>query len=510
MEITLADLLTLETRLSVGQESAPDPDASPRPEDVSVSWAVTARTTLPHLPLLRGGELLLLPPRATAVIGDDLPALLREGVRRGVSGIVFAHDDPAAVTTHLGASDVRFLRWDGELTSDTETDINRLLTECRGNLYRIGTELERQMADVAASQSGLDALARVVSDVTGLSMTVVDVHGRQLAAAPEHRLASHLESGGETIDDQLRGAVTRTLSRGASLILTSEEPEQRIVARFLSDRIATAANSALFRDDAARPRGSQRTEATARLLTGGELSAGDQRARALALGLDPDAVFFVAISDINTESDMARALAPLGTAYPAGEDNGQRVALIAAKRTMAAEQLAGRVRDVTVHWAREAGASRRVLALSGPAVGVANLPRAAMEAEFVAAMQAAGDVVGRAASFGSVDDLGEMVLLYQLRDSSELRRFVAEVLGDLPAGDQRGTLRATLRAYLESGGSQVDASQRLGIHRNTLSYRLRRIGDLVGRDLGDPRTWLTLHLALRASDMFEMLPDDRR
>jgi purine catabolism regulator len=67
-----------------------------------------------------------------------------------------------------------------------------------------------------------------------------------------------------------------------------------------------------------------------------------------------------------------------------------------------------------------------------------------------------------------------------------------------------------LRAFLESGGSQVDASQRLGIHRNTLAYRLRRIGDLIGRDLGDPRTWLTLHLALRASDLLEMLPDDRR
>jgi hypothetical protein len=510
MEITLADLLTLETRLSVGQEPAFEPDAPPRPEDVAVSWAVTARTTLPHLPLLRGGELLLLPPRATAVIGGDLPALLREGVRRGVSGIVLAQDDPAANTNSPGTSGVRFLRWDGDLTSDTETDINRLLTECRGNLYRIGTELERQMADVAASQSGLDALARVVSEVTGLCMVVVDVHGRQLAPAQEQTLVSPLESGGEAVDNQQRGAVTRTLSRGASLMLTSEEPEQRIVARFLSDRIAAAANAALLRDDAARPRGSQRAEATASLLTVDEFSAGDRRARALALGLDPDAVFFVAISDIDTESDMARALAPLGTMFPAGEQNGQRVALVAAMRPMATEQLAGRVHDVTAHWAREAGTARRVLALSGAAVGVANLPRAAREAAFVAAMQAAGDVAGRAASFDSVDDLGEMSLLYQLRDSEELRRFITEVLRDLPAGDQRGTLRATLRAFLESGGSQVDASQRLGIHRNTLAYRLRRIGDLVRRDISDPRTWLRLHLALRASDMLKMLPDDRR
>jgi purine catabolism regulator len=118
-----------------------------------------------------------------------------------------------------------------------------------------------------------------------------------------------------------------------------------------------------------------------------------------------------------------------------------------------------------------------------------------------------GDVPRRAASFGSVDDLGAMGLLYQLRESTALRGFIAGALGALPNGDQRGTLRATLRAFLESGGSQVDASRRLGIHRNTLAYRLRRIGDLVGRDVADPRVWLTLYLALRASDMLDALVD---
>jgi purine catabolism regulator len=102
-----------------------------------------------------------------------------------------------------------------------------------------------------------------------------------------------------------------------------------------------------------------------------------------------------------------------------------------------------------------------------------------------------------------------MGLLYHLRETPELRGFVSEALGALPAGDRRGTLRATLRAFLESGGSQVDASQRLGIHRNTLSYRLRRIGELIGRDVADPTAWLTLHLAIRASDMLEGFPDER-
>jgi DNA-binding PucR family transcriptional regulator len=33
---------------------------------------------------------------------------------------------------------------------------------------------------------------------------------------------------------------------------------------------------------------------------------------------------------------------------------------------------------------------------------------------------------------------------------------------------------------------------------------LRRIGELVGRDVADPASWLTLHLALRAADLLEV------
>ena len=48
-----------------------------------------------------------------------------------------------------------------------------------------------------------------------------------------------------------------------------------------------------------------------------------------------------------------------------------------------------------------------------------------------------------------------------------------EALADLadPKRDRRGTLRSTLLAYLETGGSHVEAATALGIHRNTLSYR---------------------------------------
>ncbi len=183
--------------------------------------------------------------------------------------------------------------------------------------------------------------------------------------------------------------------------------------------------------------------------------------------------------------------------------------MVAADGHPGAESLASRVKDVKRRWEVGSESAATTLALSAPAHGVARLPAAAREAAFVATLQAQTPFPRRAASFESIDDVGAFRLLYQLRDSTELREFVSEALGTLERRDQRGTLRATLRAFLETGGSQVDASNRLGIHRNTLAYRLRRIGELVGRDVADPGSWLTLHLALRASEMLDIFSDER-
>jgi purine catabolism regulator len=170
--------------------------------------------------------------------------------------------------------------------------------------------------------------------------------------------------------------------------------------------------------------------------------------------------------------------------------------------------LSDRVISIKKRWVRDHESSAAMLALSAPALGVASLPGATREAQFIATLQAQGELPRQAASFESVEDVGALRLLYHMRDSSELRNFVAEALGELENRDQRGTLKATLRAFLESGGSQVEASNRLGIHRNTLAYRLRRIGELVGRDVMDPQSWLTLHLAMRASQMMRAFSDE--
>ena len=182
--------------------------------------------------------------------------------------------------------------------------------------------------------------------------------------------------------------------------------------------------------------------------------------------------------------------------------------LVAASGRAGSDTLGGRVAEAKRRWQVETKGTSATLAMSALASGVARLPAAAREAEFIARLQSETGFPHRAASFDSIDDVGAFQLLYPLRDTSELRTFVSEAMGTLERRDQRGTLRETLRAYLETGGSHAEASNQLGIHRNTLAYRLRRIGELIGRDVGDPTSWLTLHLALRGSELLRVVSDE--
>lgn len=55
----------------------------------------------------------------------------------------------------------------------------------------------------------------------------------------------------------------------------------------------------------------------------------------------------------------------------------------------------------------------------------------------------------------------------------------------------------TLRVFLECSGSWSRCSQRLHVHVNTLRYRIRRIEEITGRDLGDFPTRVDFYLALQ-------------
>lgn len=83
---------------------------------------------------------------------------------------------------------------------------------------------------------------------------------------------------------------------------------------------------------------------------------------------------------------------------------------------------------------------------------------------------------------------------------SEASRLVQVALGpvlELPAAERSRLLR-TLEHWFASGGSANATSQSLFVHPNTVRYRIRRVEELTGRPLSDPRTTADVGAALLA------------
>ncbi|MGO1393642.1 PucR family transcriptional regulator [Agrococcus casei] len=65
-----------------------------------------------------------------------------------------------------------------------------------------------------------------------------------------------------------------------------------------------------------------------------------------------------------------------------------------------------------------------------------------------------------------------------------------------PLADHSTDLTNTLWAYLDNGRSLESTARGLGVHPNTVRYRLKRIADIIGFDATDARQALILHTAL--------------
>lgn len=86
---------------------------------------------------------------------------------------------------------------------------------------------------------------------------------------------------------------------------------------------------------------------------------------------------------------------------------------------------------------------------------------------------------------------------YSLEDANEM---VSRLLAPLTAlnGRQRTEALRTLRSYLDNGGAASKAATDLGLHRNTVIYRIDRLFRILDLDREDPDHRLMLQLACHA------------
>jgi DNA-binding PucR family transcriptional regulator len=141
----------------------------------------------------------------------------------------------------------------------------------------------------------------------------------------------------------------------------------------------------------------------------------------------------------------------------------------------------------------DGGAFPEALAAFGsPARGVPGFSRSHREALY--ARKVAQLTRRRPGSVTRYDDVALEALASP--DVEQARAFVATELGQLAAGDDHSRrLSATLRIYLEENMSPLRASQRLGVHENTITNRVRAAQELLPHPIED--RWPELLVALR-------------
>ena len=96
-------------------------------------------------------------------------------------------------------------------------------------------------------------------------------------------------------------------------------------------------------------------------------------------------------------------------------------------------------------------------------------------------------------------------LLCDMMHTADLDCYRNEALDDLQREDDKnGTqLYKTLKAFISCGGSKQKASQALYIHRNTLSYRLEQIADILHMDINNTDVQTRLYLDIRIKEVLD-------
>jgi sugar diacid utilization regulator len=127
-----------------------------------------------------------------------------------------------------------------------------------------------------------------------------------------------------------------------------------------------------------------------------------------------------------------------------------------------------------------------------------DLHRAASEA-LLAANVAEGDAERPVLAF---EETGAYRLLLSAmsEDPGELQRFYAETVEPLVAYDEQyeTDLLQTVEAFLDADGNVAGTAQRLYTHRHTVRYRLERVRELTGLDVGSTDGREKLSLGLKA------------
>lgn len=219
---------------------------------------------------------------------------------------------------------------------------------------------------------------------------------------------------------------------------------------------------------------------------GGGGPAGQSLAVLIRLrGGDPLAPALTAISRLMPRAAVGAGSGPGGGTGAAGTAPGT------PKPAAATTRSAPTGGKTTAPAAAAGGAAGVTAGVSDPVRALTGLPAAWQQATAAARAAAAGPRLGPVAQWSAIGP-------YRM-----LASVAEEALDDPVARALRGPanpeLARTAEVFLDCAGQAGRAAAALGIHRQTLYYRLSRVEQLTGLDLDEGEDRLLLHMALKAA-----------
>jgi len=462
----------------------------------SVNWVRVMRPRVPAFDALEPGDIAVVPETALVAVAHDdaeVKAVADDLRRADVAGVIVVTaptGDGGAVAdgasrAELAASFVKSAARAGlavfrsaDSANGVERAVIRFLVNDRAEIDRQVGTLETALQAIALAAGGIQEMVAAIATFLHRAVAVEDADARVVAVfAPPDPPGSTVAAA--RYEAHREPVASRTsIPGGGSFVLIGEGVPSEL-ERVASDRVVGLLALEIAGDVALR--------------------RGGRRAEALPAAGPPWVVFMARQSVPGDETSLemreeqrhrVTRLAPARRLLLRGDAGSIELRAIAAAvpDDPLGLELARRVADVL---GRPVAVSRR---FDDPSV------RPQADAEARALLEAADEMAALETppSVLRADRLSMYRLLGSLHNLPDgprhARALLAPVLKGSP-GRRREQL-ATLRALVDGAGpAQVAAA--LGVHRNTVAYRVRAIEGATGWDLSDPDLRLTLSVALR-------------
>lgn len=513
--------------LAAGPDVAPSTAAS-----LDLAWVRLLRVGLPAFDALDPADVVIMSRAALELVASDadggVPGLIRACVEARIGGVVLVGEadaggapppelDVGRLVEAAASAGLPVLDAGSADAIAVERSAIGFLVNHRAELERQATLLETQLEQVALGGGGPEGLAAAIAGFLGRPIAIEGRGGSILAvhAPPD---APGAAADVTAYHHRRRSAGTRIAlpipgdpgaSSGAFALL-GERPASEL-ERVVTARIAGLVALELARDEAlgraveiARREplpadGPPWVVIVARQAPpgafgeGADLDGGGPAGRTPDRGAtdrgEPDGREALRRETLRREAlrREVRSLAPARRLSLRGDVQSVELRIVAAIDASDAggTAIGGRIAELL----------GRIVAVSRPFDS--NVGRSSAEADARATLEAA-EALTNPPIVARADRLPAYRLLGNLHNLPDGARQARALLGPLLRGrpDVRRERLATLRAVLDQPGL-AEAADMLGVHRNTVAYRIRRIEEATGWRLADPELRLPLALALR-------------